>query len=194
MEDETKKSGLLQKIAQNGSWRKLGIAVGLIGIALIFLSGFLTGGGTQQTQQPSVSSQSDFNATDYESRLEKQMTELVTGIQGVGSAKVYVTLEQTAQNVYATEQKQSGQTTEDKSGGTTTRNETNNDTETSYILVKNADGSEKALSVTEIQPVVKGVVVVCDGGDSPQVQQNIIDAVTTALHITSVRVCVIKAK
>lgn len=194
MEDETKKSGLLQKIAENGNWRKLGIAVGLIGIALIFLSGFLTGGGTQQAQQPSASSQSDFNATDYESRLEKQMTELVTGIQGVGSAKVYVTLEQTAQNVYATEQKQSGQTTEDKSGGTTTRNETNNDTETSYILVKNADGSEKALSVTEIQPVVKGVVVVCEGGDSPQVQQNIIDAVTTALHITSVRVCVIKAK
>jgi stage III sporulation protein AG len=194
MEDEAKKGGVLQKIAGNGNWRKLAIAVGLIGIALIFLSGFLTGGGSQQTQQPSASSQSDFSASDYESRMEKQMTELVTGIQGVGNAKVYVTLEQTAQNVYATEQKQSGQTTEDKSGGTTTRNEINSDTETSYILVKNADGSEKALPVTEIQPIVQGVVVVCDGGDSPQVQQNITDAVTTALHITSVRVCVIKAK
>jgi len=194
MEDEAKKGGLLQKIAGNGNWRKIAIAVGLIGIALIFLSGFLSGGGSQQTPQPSASSQSDFNASDYESRMEKQMTELVTGIQGVGNAKVYVTLEQTAQSVYATEQKQSGQTTEDKSGETTTRNEINSDTETSYILVKNADGSEKALPVTEIQPIVKGVVVVCDGGDSPQVQQSITDAVTTALHITSVRVCVIKAK
>ena len=47
--------------------------------------------------------------------------------------------------------------------------------------------------MTEVQPVVKGVVVVCDGGDDPVVQQRVIDAVTTALDITSVRVCVVKA-
>ena len=37
--------------------------------------------------------------------------------------------------------------------------------------------------------MVKGVVVVCSGADNPVVQQNIIDAVTTALDITSVKVC-----
>ena len=40
---------------------------------------------------------------------------------------------------------------------------------------------------------VKGVVVVCEGGDLPQVQQRIIEAVTTALNISSKRVCVTKS-
>ena len=60
--------------------------------------------------------------------------------------------------------------------------------------MKDADGAQKALKVTEVQPIIKGVVVVCDGGDDPTVQQNVVSAVTTALDITSVRVCVIKAK
>lgn len=60
--------------------------------------------------------------------------------------------------------------------------------------MKGSDGSEQALAVTEIQPVVKGVVVVCDGGGNPAVQQSVTEAVTTALDISSVRVCVIKAK
>lgn len=39
----------------------------------------------------------------------------------------------------------------------------------------------------------EGVVVVCEGGDLPQVQQRIIEAVTTALNISSKRVCVTKS-
>lgn len=193
MEDKGKKS-LFEKIAENGNWRRIIIIAGLVGIALIFLSGYLTSGGTS-AQQTSVSSKPQQpTAQSYERDLEAQLQQLITGIRGVGNAKVFVTLEKTEQAVYATEEKNSGQTTQDKSGGTTTRNESDSDNETNYILVKNADGSEGALQVTEIQPEVKGVVVVCDGGGTPEVQQNIIDAVTTALHITSVRVCVIQAK
>ena len=33
--------------------------------------------------------------------------------------------------------------------------------------------------------------MVCDGGDNPLIQQKVIQAVTTALDITSTRVCVI---
>ena len=117
--------------------------------------------------------------------LEQSLAELVTNIQGAGNAKVMVTVERSAEQVYAQEEKRSTQTTEDRGS--------NNSTETNYILVKDADGSQRALAVTEVQPVVKGVVVVCDGGDDPVVQQRVIDAVTTALDITSVRVCVVKA-
>lgn len=105
-----------------------------------------------------------------------------------------VTLERNTEYVYATEEKTTNQNHEDKSSGTTTKNEINGSEEKKYILVKDADGSQKAIPVTEVQPIIKGVVVVCDGGDNPAVQQNIINAVTTALDITSVRVCVLKAK
>lgn len=50
----------------------------------------------------------------------------------------------------------------------------------------------QGLLVTELQPTVKGVVIVCEGGDQPLVQQRVTDAVTIALNISSKRVCVTK--
>ncbi|QAT49667.1 stage III sporulation protein AG [Caproiciproducens sp. NJN-50] len=190
-DEKIRKGGLLNLLAGNENCRKIILGAGLIGIALIFLSSFLTNSGkTEQKTDPSGTAST---AQDYETHLEKELTDLIMKIQGVGNASVMVTLEQTKQSVYAKEEKNSGQTTKDQSDGST-RNETDQSNETNYILVKGADGSEQALAVTEIQPVVKGVVVVCDGGGNAAVQQSVIDAVTTALDISSVRVCVIKAK
>ena len=70
----------------------------------------------------------------------------------------------------------------------------NESSETKYILVRDADGSEQALAVMEVEPVVKGVIIVCQGGNNPTVQQNIINAVTTALDISSARVCVVQGQ
>ena len=188
---KARKPGIMEKLAENETYRKIIIGAGLLGIALIFLSGYLTSGGKSEPQ--AASSGPAHTAEEYETRLETELRELIMKIQGVGNASVMVTLEQTKQAVYAQEGKTSGQTTEDKSEGST-RKETDSSNETAYLLVRDADGSERALSVTEIQPLIKGVVVVCDGANDPKVQQNVINAVTTALDITSVRVCVIKAK
>lgn len=185
------KESLFDKLAGNELYRKIIIIACVIGVALILLSGYLK---PDTTAAKSTSSQPTTTAEQYASQLEGSLTDVVTRIQGVGMAKVLVTLERNTEYVYATEEKKSNQTTEDKSNGSNTKNEVNDNTETKYILVKDADGAQKALAVTEVQPIIKGVVVVCDGGDNPAVQQNVINAVTTALDITSVRVCVIKAK
>jgi stage III sporulation protein AG len=186
------KETIFEKLAGNETYRKIIIIAGFIGIALIFISGYFK--NDTPAAAKTASSQPVATADQYASQLESSLTDIVTRIQGVGTAKVLVTIERSTQYVYATEEKKSNQTTEDKSGDSTTKNEANDNTETTYIIVKDADGAQKAIPVTEVQPIIKGVVVVCDGGDNPTVQQNIISAVTTALDITSVRVCVIKAK
>ena len=190
-----KSEGLFQKLAKNEKYRKIIVFAGLAGIVLILISGNLKScDGYQSNQLQPVSSQPSVTAEQYEKGLEANLTGIISQISGVGNAKVLVTLDQTAQYVYATEEKQSRQQTSEKSDSQTGKSEDDYSDETTYLLVKNSDGSEQALRVTEIQPLVKGVVVVCDGGDDPNVQQSVTDAVTTALHITSVRVCVIKAK
>lgn len=190
-----KSTGLFQKLAENDRYRKIIIIAGIIGILLILISGNLKSCGTSQSSQPqSASSQPAVTAEQYEKGLENDLTAIISQISGVGNAKVLVTLDQTAKSVYATEEKQSRQQTSEKADSQNGKSEEDYSDETNYLLIKNSDGSEQALRVTEIQPLVKGVVVVCDGGDDPKVQQSVTDAVTTALHITSVRVCVIKAK
>jgi len=176
-----KKNRTANKLLENEKYRKIVIFAGIAGIALIFISSFVPSGKKTETAKTTQ----EITAQEYETQLENNLTEIISQIQGAGNAKVMITLEQTEENVYATEDKKSGQTAKDGS---------EESSEKTYLLVKNDDGSESALALTQIQPVVKGVVVVCDGGGDPEIQQNIINAVTTALHVTSVRVCVLKAK
>ena len=58
----------------------------------------------------------------------------------------------------------------------------------SYITVKTADGGEQALIVTEIMPEVRGVAIICEGGNNEITAEKIKNAVTAALNITSKRV------
>ena len=58
-------------------------------------------------------------------------------------------------------------------------------------MVDGTDG-RSALVRTRMEPVIKGVVVVCEGGDDPVTVSRIMDAVTTALAISSAKVCITK--
>lgn len=44
----------------------------------------------------------------------------------------------------------------------------------------------------EIEPIIRGVLVVCEGGDSPVVVERITEAVTKSLDISSAKVCITK--
>ena len=55
------------------------------------------------------------------------------------------------------------------------------------VYLKNTDTKTKS-----IEPKVRGVVVVCDGGDDPLVVARVLDAVTKSLNISSDKVCITK--
>ncbi len=44
----------------------------------------------------------------------------------------------------------------------------------------------------EIEPLIRGVLVVCEGGDEPVVVERITEAVTKALDISTAKVCITK--
>ena len=55
------------------------------------------------------------------------------------------------------------------------------------VYLKNTDTKTKS-----IEPKVRGVVVVCDGGDDPLVVARVMAAVTKSLNIGSDKVCITK--
>ncbi|WP_283607583.1 stage III sporulation protein AG [Faecalispora anaeroviscerum] len=193
-EDKKERGSWVQKLAENDVWRKVILVLGFVGIALIFLSGLFQNRDAKATNAKAEEEPTKTTAQVYTQQVEKSLTELIANINGAGSVKVLVTLERNTQYVYATEEKKTTQTTQDQAANATVKNQENDSRETKYILVKGSDGSQQALAVTEVEPIVKGVVVVCEGGNQPAVQKDIIDAVTTALNLSSARVCVIKAK
>ena len=180
-------AGWIQKAMGSDPIRRAILIAGLAGIALLFLSGFFGQNTEKGDEAPAEAVTSDA----YADQLEESLLEIIRSITGEEDAQVMVTLESTARQVYATQEKKSAGSTEEQTSESTVRAQSSDDSETSYILVKESDGSQKALAVTEISPEIRGVVVVCGGSSDPELQQKIIDAVTTALQISSARVCVV---
>lgn len=89
----------------------------------------------------------------YAEKTEQRLLEIISQIDGVGEAKIFLTMDNSGENVY----------------------------------LKNTD--TKTVSV---EPQVRGVVIVCDGGDNPPVAEHVLEAVTKSLNISSDKVCITK--
>ncbi len=169
------------------------VLVGLLGMALILISQLTsTKDRTLKTQPEPDPQTAQFTIEQYTADMENKLQKLITTIEGVGEAQVMVTLEHGIEYVYAQEEKTSlDKSLEPGLGEQAAKEVMRQDVQSSYVLVDTEYGKKQALVKTQLQPKVQGVVIVCQGADSIQVQNDLIHVVTTALHIPTPRVCVV---
>lgn len=176
------------KFTKNEGFVKAIVCAGLLGIALILLSGFFTQNVKNEVKAEPKESIST-TLTKYENDLEQGLAEIISSIDGAGKTKVLITMDSTVEQVYAADkniaQKNSSNTKE-----ADTANNKDITADSSYVTVELSDGTQQTVLVKEIQPKVRGVLVVCIGGDNSVVKEKIIDAVTKALDISSSKVSV----
>lgn len=155
------------------------IILGLAGILLIFLSSL---GGKTEKNKPTEGTE-EISVEQYKESLESDITKMVTDITGSRKVTVVVTLDSGIRYSYADTREESSSDKTEKEAQTT-------DTELkeSYITVKSASGGEEALLLKTEMPEIRGVAVVCEGGDDEYINQKILNTVTAALNITSKRV------
>ncbi len=118
-------------------------------------------------------------------QTEAKLTEFISQIDGVGSAQVFVTLETGVQYIYATQEKQSGDSSY-SDGGAGSRKSSS---ETSLTIIDGEKGETPVL-LKRIEPSVLGVVVACDGAGDPAVREAVTQAVKTLCGIGANRVSV----
>lgn len=168
---------LLKKYLEKFKNPRVLIIIGVIGIALIFLSSFIE-------PKPDVTKGAeDFSAEEYKESLEKDVTRLVKSISGSRKVTVVITLESGMNYQYADNLEETDETKNDNQN-TAEKSELKQN----YITVKNADGSEAAILISKQMPEIRGVAIVCEGGDNAALNQKIQNAVMSALNITSKRV------
>ena len=157
---------------------KILIIIGIVGILLIFISSF-----TKDTTENRKTSETEITAEEYRANLETDIKKIVKEITGSKRVEVIVTLESGIRYKYADirEGVKSDKTENDSTS-------TSSELKEGYITVKTADGGEEALLVTRQMPEVRGVAIVCTGGDDPYLAEKIENTVTAALNITSQRV------
>lgn len=168
---------VLQNLKTKLKTPKTLIIAGLVGVGLIFLSGLFDSPPDTMTET------ANFNIEAYKSALQQDIEALVTDITGSSDVTCLITLESSVKYSYADTVEKS---TQDKSGQTDQSLDT--EIKEGYITVKTADGGEAALIITESMPEVRGVAIVCPGGDNEAVAEKIKSSVTAALNISSKKV------
>ena len=160
---------------------KVLVIIGIIGILLIFASSLFP--KKEEVKETSVDM--GMSSIEYREQLEQDVKKLVTKITGSKNVTVIVTLESGMRYKYADIKEDSS---EDKSEESVKLS--SSETKQDYITVKTADGGEQALLVTTQMPEIRGVAIVCMGGDNEIIAQKIENTVTAALNIKSQRVSI----
>lgn len=135
----------LLKLKNDKNFIRIIFIIGIAGILLIFCSTLFENDVSDDTISYSVS--------DYRNQEEKRIKDMVESIEGVGKARVMLTMENSVERVYS------------------------DDTQ-----------------IKEIEPSVRGVLVICDGASNPVIKETVLESVTKALNLSADKVCITKLK
>lgn len=163
--------------------------LGIAGILLIGLSAILPGHSEETQGQQPRREVMETDARAYAAELEGRLRDILEQTEGVGTAKVMVTLENGYQKVFAKTEKVNNDVLEDIRAQDGKKTQEKQVTEQTYVLVDGA-GGKVPLVTAQLEPEVKGVVVVCQGGNDPLVVRRVVDTVRVALDISSTRISV----
>lgn len=186
--DEEK--GIISRLMKKDNFLKIIIFMGLIGIALIFLSSFFKTPSENISDIEETSQPSDYTEK-YRQDLCNELGNMIASIDGAGKTKIMLTMEQSIRNVYASDKDTQTNETSQKNNQNESTDKKNSD-KSNYIIIRQSDGSEKVITVSQIMPKVKGVLVVCEGGENAVVKKRITEAVCAILNISSSHICVTK--
>ncbi len=128
---------------------------------------------------------------DYSEYLENKLESILGKLKGVGEVDVMITLEESVESIPASNTTKTIETTKeiDAEGGT---REINREDTNIQLLSNENNGS--LVVIKSINPTVKGVIVVADGAENPEVLEKIYEAVKTVLGISGNKVQVFSSK
>ena len=157
----------LKKMIGGRGFLTAAVIMGAIGMLLILMSG-----SSEQKKTPESGDLTFVSSEEYRRSLEERLENTLSRIQGVGDVKVTVTLGATEEYIYAEENSISGDRVSNE-----------------YVI------AGKGGIVTRIDsPQITGAVIVCEGGGSTRVCENVYRAVSVSLGIPVSRICVVKMR
>lgn len=174
--DKSVLDGVKKLFGEKEKLTKIVLILGAAGMALILASELFP----PRTAEKKAAYGGAEISYERERSLEKRLEAMIEQINGAGKTKVMITLDSSNEYFYAFESK--NESTENAS-------ERQNSAEEKPTVIDGKNGEEPL--VTKVgESGVRGVFVVCKGGDNPQVAERIINAVCAVLGIKSSRVSV----
>lgn len=161
---------------QAGQWLK---ALGQYRYILLVMAAgmlllLLPGGGRDSPEEalpPSQAAEQEFALESFEEKLSRTLSQ----IRGAGEVHVVLTLSSSSRRVLAQDVERRGE----------------EGSSTSTVTLGRGSGSQEVVALQTISPQFRGALVVCSGGDDPQVCLSVTQAVAalTGLGADRITVC-----
>lgn len=116
-----------------------------------------------------------------EENLQTQLEEILSQIRGVGKVRVLLTVESGEKTLYIRD--------EDRS-----ESSENSQTRSEAVIITGSDRAQQGLISQVLPPNYLGAVIVCQGGDLPEVKLAVVEAVCDAVGLTADKISVLKMK
>ena len=172
---------LRQKLkGENGV--RLVVFLGIAGLVLILLSGFLPDKAKPSSRTETSRTEttaSDLSMEQNCRQTEQQLVSILEQVEGVGTCQVMLTADGTSETIYAQDQEQE-------------QGESRTKIQKKCVIVSDS-GSQQPLVQQVVAPEISGVIVVCSGASSAVVQERVTKAVQAVLHLAASRICVVPA-
>ena len=172
---------LIEKISGSsrlGKKRMLAVALLLTGAAALVFSEMSS---DEAPAEPVATTALTNSTDDYVSNLENRLVSIISSIEGAGETKVMITLESGSEEIYLHDFDY-GENIDPSGKNTFERKD-------EYVIIDGETG-EKGIVVKIAEPEIRGVAVVCKGGDSDAVRVRITETVMALLDIGSTCVSV----
>lgn len=122
----------------------------------------------------------EMGAEDSAAALERRLEEALSRIQGVGEADVILTLKSGPQKILAQDSE-------------TSIGERGTEASVSSVIISGGSG-EEAIVVQQLSPQYQGALVICSGGDDPEVRLRLVEAVSALTGLGADKISVCKGK
>lgn len=171
----------------------------VIGIIVIIAGGSIFGGNKSKepgkAQQNSGSAGgSSLTAASSADDTELKLKSLLSQMQGVGKVDVMVTYYTSKEEVPAYDIKRNQSSTDEKDSEGGTRRVSEEEYESTLAYEDSSSGGKSPVILKELEPEVKGVLVVAEGADSVVVRERVINAVAVLLDVPIHKVQVVQRK
>lgn len=185
----------------------LGLLLMVIAIPADRFSGDVQENAGKDTREGTLSAQENMETGDasdggeamsegaeYAKRMEEELQELLSTMEGVGEAKVMITIRDSGQQVVEKDvPSESGWMSETDSAGGTRESESARQEE-STVYITDSEGNRTPYISQTTQPEIEGVTVVAQGGGDALIQKNITEVIQALFDIEAHKIKVVKMK
>ncbi len=163
--------GFLDKLSVKQKGALLAV-LAVIGVILVIFGIFSENDESASAGEKNISQ--NFETLEYITKLENKISNITEQITGSDDVKVIVSVSSGTEYVYVSNEELD-----------------ENYSAKEYITVRTENGADTLILLKEIYPDVTGVSVACRGGDDPAIQMKLIRVISTALGVSSNRICIV---